>query len=257
MIIIACSLAAHFMKVKAYNNVINEAKMAFASEDYSTAVKLYSDSIKYSKDIEGINTLINEAEKLNTAKETFNLGKKLADDKDYLKAMEILDSAKIYKKTQAVIDFCRAAYIQENLNMAEDSASKKQFTDAILFLKNITTLASNNEIAINLKITYEAAIKYAKAEKERIDKENIEKERIEKNKAAEKAKAIEISKVVEKTKAIEKAKVAENAKLLTSKYKISVNTGTQKVEIYENEKLWSVQLEQMAALLQRVISILV
>lgn len=192
------------MRVKANNDSIDAAKMAFASEDYLVAAKLYSDSIKYSKNTKVINTLKNEAEQLNTAKETFNLGKKLADDKDYLKAIEILNSAKIYKKTQALIDFCKAAYIQENLNMAKDYASKKHFSDAILLLESIITLDSNNKTAINLKTTYEKAIAYTK---------------------------------VEKDKAIETVKIAEKPKILTSKYKISVNTSAQKVEVYENEKL--------------------
>lgn len=160
---------------KSYQKYLNEASSNMNLEKYDNAITLYQEAEKYKND-PVIKQQIEMAKILKISKESYDNAIRHMDDKDYLAAIDTFkkvnkQDTKRYSDSQDKISTCKKAYIDDNLNTANDNLASSKFDDANNALNNIFKIDATNNDAIKVKDDIAKAIQKQKDDEEAKAKE--------------------------------------------------------------------------------------
>ncbi|MBC2580424.1 lipopolysaccharide assembly protein LapB [Clostridium sp. DJ247] len=141
--------------VQAYNNLITTANKYMDAGEYDKAIEAFKQCLRYKQD-SNIDRSIKLAENLKEAKDIYDEGTKLMNDKKYLEAIEQFNKVtkannKLYDNAQKNIQECKKQYIAQNLQLADSSIKSNKYDDANKYLDEILKIDSNNANAKKLK----------------------------------------------------------------------------------------------------------
>ncbi|GFP75610.1 tetratricopeptide repeat protein [Clostridium fungisolvens] len=163
-----------------YDVNLKNAETLLADEKYDESAKAFL-NLKASKfsnrDASLIDTKVKLISELKQSKEVFNSAEKLLDENKYIEAINSLKNVKQidksrYDKAQEKIKEVTNLYITDNIAKAKAEADNKHYESAIAFLDTVLKFDQKNEVANNLKVTYNKelqSIKEVEASKQAID----------------------------------------------------------------------------------------
>lgn len=188
------------------NSLLKKADEAITNEDYNKAIENYKFYLSYD-DSEPINNKLEEAIELEESKNIYSTAIGLMNDKKYLEAIDTFEKTNYNEESIATfVQQCETNYINEELNIAKNYASKENYEDAISTLDNALQLNNDSTEIANLLQDY----------REKFD-------------------------IQQKVLALKKKVLSERYDFLNKKssnsYKIEVCIPYQEVNVYKNNEL--------------------
>lgn len=188
------------------NSLLKKADESITNENYNKAIENYKLYLSY-HDSDSINNKLEGAIKLEKSKNTYTTAIGLMNDKKYLEAIDTFEKTNYNEESVATfVQQCETNYINEELNIAKNYASKENYKDAISTLNNALQLDNDSIEIVNLLNDYR-------------EKFNIQ----------------------EKVLALKKTVLSERYTFLNKKssnsYKVEVCIPYQEVNVYKNNEL--------------------
>lgn len=141
-----------------FNQYVLAADNQFNNEEYKEAGDLYSIALEYKSD-EDIKDKLSRSIVLNSSRIYFNLGDTYFDQKEYRKAYDEyeqvnkIDTDNYASAIKKMVE-CSRLFIDGKLEEAKDSASERDYVNAISCLNEVVNFDSTNETAITLRAKY-------------------------------------------------------------------------------------------------------
>lgn len=183
VIVIAVPLTVYGYTNYNFNKLYNSGVHQLNNENFEEAINAFNGSLKYKpKKKELIENKVNLAKELKDSKAVFDSAIALANEKNYLEAIDAFKTVKNtdvkrYSDSQNKIKECSDNYIKENLDNAKDEATNKNYDKAIAYLDTILKFDNSNKDAQDLKDEYNNIIQQIAEDAKKAEEDKIATEK--------------------------------------------------------------------------------
>ncbi|EPY2307246.1 tetratricopeptide repeat protein [Clostridium sporogenes] len=131
------------------NNLIKSGHVYINKKEYTKAIAIYEEVVKYDKNDTNKN-MLKLAMSMQNSRKSYRDGMIYYNRKQYLKALkcfrQVMENDTItFNKAQEKIKECTEKYIEDNLKNAENAIHNSKYKEANEYLNNIFKLDKDNE----------------------------------------------------------------------------------------------------------------